>query len=118
MARSTGTVASRRRRKRILKDAKGYWGRRSKLYRTAAEAVTRSQQYAYRDRRVRKREFRRLWILRINAAARSHDMTYSRFMNGLRKANVELDRKQLAEMAVSDDAGFARLVEIARAQNQ
>jgi large subunit ribosomal protein L20 len=116
MARSTGSVASRRRRKRILKDAKGFWGRRSKLYRSAAEAVTRAQQYAYRDRKVRKREFRRLWILRINAAARNHDMTYSRFMNGLRKANVELDRKQLAEMAVSDEAGFARLVEIAKAQ--
>jgi large subunit ribosomal protein L20 len=117
MARSTGAVASRRRRKRIIKDAKGYWGRRSKLYRSVAEAVTRAQQYAYRDRRVRKREFRRLWILRINAAARSHDMTYSRFMNGLRKANVELDRKQLAEMAVSDEAGFAKLVEIAKAQS-
>jgi large subunit ribosomal protein L20 len=118
MARSTGTVASRRRRKRILKDAKGYWGRRSKLYRTAAEAVTRAQQYAYRDRRVRKREFRRLWILRINAAARNLDMTYSRFMNGLRKAGVELDRKQLAEMAVSDEAGFAKLVEIAKTQSK
>jgi large subunit ribosomal protein L20 len=118
MARSTSSVASRKRRKRVVKDAKGYWGRHSTLYRTAAEAVTRAQKYAFRDRRARKREFRRLWILRINAAARSHDMTYSRFMNGLRKAEVELDRKQLAEMAVNDDAAFARLVEIARAQNQ
>jgi large subunit ribosomal protein L20 len=116
MARTTGTVASRRRRKNILKDAKGYWGRRSKLYRTAAEAVVRAQKYAYRDRKARKGEFRRLWILRINAAARMHDMSYSRFMNGLRRANVELDRKQLAEMAVSDMDSFGKLVELARAQ--
>lgn len=116
MARATNAVASRNRRKKILKQSKGYWGRRSKLFRTAAQAVTQAQQYAYRDRKVRKREFRRLWILRINAAARGHDISYSRFMNGLRKANIELDRKQLAEMAVSDEASFARLAEIAKAQ--
>jgi large subunit ribosomal protein L20 len=116
MARTTNAVASRKRRKRTLKKAKGYWGRRSKLFCTAVDAVTRSERYAYRDRKVRKRDFRRLWILRINAAARSHDISYSRFMNGLRKANVELDRKQLAEMAVSDEASFARLAEIAKAQ--
>ncbi len=115
MARSTGVVASRRRRKKILKQASGYWGRRSKAYRTAVEAVTRAQRYAYRDRKVRKRDFRRLWILRINAAARNHDLSYSRFMNGLRKANVELDRKQLAEIAVSDEVAFAELVEVAKA---
>jgi len=116
MARTKKAVASRKRRKRVLKKAKGYWGRRSTLYCTAADAVTRSERYAYRDRKARKRDFRRLWILRINAAARSHDISYSRFMNGLRKANVELDRKQLAEMAVSDAASFAKLVEIAKAQ--
>jgi len=115
MSRTTGTVASRNRRKKILKQAKGYWGRRSKAYCTATEAVDRAQRYAYRDRKVRKREFRRLWIIRINAAARSHDISYNRFMNGLRKANVEIDRKQLAEMAVSDENSFAKLAEIAKA---
>ena len=115
MARTKASVASRRRRKKTLKLAKGYWGRRSKLYRTAAEAVDRAQRYAYRDRKVRKREFRRLWILRINAAARGHDISYSRFMNGLRKANVQLDRRQLAELAVSDEGAFAELVEISKA---
>ena len=116
MARTTSSVASRKRRKKVLKQAKGYWGRRSKLFTTATEAVDRAQRYAFRDRKVRKREFRRLWILRINAAAREHDISYSRFMNGLRKASVELDRRQLAEMAVSDRDAFAKLAEIARAQ--
>ena len=116
MARTANKVASRNRRKKIVKQAKGYWGRRSSLYRTAAEAVAQAQRYAYRDRKARKREFRRLWILRINAAAREHDISYSRFMNGLRKANIELDRKQLAEMAVSDADSFAKLAEIAKAQ--
>ena len=116
MPRSTGAVAGRRRRKKILKQAKGYWGRRSKTYRTAAEAVDHAQRYAYRDRKVRKRDFRRLWIIRINAAARSHDISYSRFMDGLRKANVALDRKQLAEMAVRDAEAFAELAELAKAQ--
>jgi len=116
MARTTGAVASRKRRKKIVKQAKGYWGRRSKLYRTAAEAVVHAQRYAYRDRKARKREFRRLWILRINAAARNLDISYSRLINGLKKANVELDRKQLAEMAVSDAESFAKLVELAKAQ--
>lgn len=115
MARATSSVASRKRRKKVLKEAKGYWGRRSKLYRTATEAVDRARRYAYRDRKVRKREFRRLWILRINAAARSHDITYSRFVSGLRKANIELDRKQLAEMAVNDKEAFAKLAELAKA---
>ncbi len=115
MARTTSPVASRKRRKKVLKLAKGYWGRRSKVYCTATEAVDRAQRYAYRDRKTRKREFRRLWILRINAAARNHDISYSRFMNGLRKASVEIDRKQLAEMAVSDETAFAKLAEIAKA---
>ena len=115
MARTTSAVTSRKRRKKILKQAKGYWGRRSNLYRTAADAVIRAERYAYRDRKVRKRDFRRLWIIRINAAARGHDMSYSRFMNGLRKASVELDRKQLAEIALADEGSFAKLVEIAKA---
>lgn len=116
MARVRKAVASRRRRKRILKQAKGYFGGRSRLYRTATEAVDRALAYAYRDRRTRKRDFRRLWIARINAAARANGVSYSAFMGGLRKAGVQLDRKVLADMAVHDPASFAKLVELATEQ--
>ncbi len=116
MPRATNNPASRRRRKRYLTAAKGYRGARSKLYRTAREAVEKGLQYAYRDRRNRKRDFRKLWIARINAATRQNGMSYSRFINGLKKANVELDRKVLAELAVSDQASFAKLVEVAKSQ--
>lgn len=103
-----------RRRKKILKMAQGYQGARGRLLRSARLAVERALRYAYRDRRVRKREFRRLWITRINAAARAQGITYSRFMEGLRKANVSLDRKVLADMAVHDAEGFADLVRIVK----
>ena len=117
MPRATNSPASRRRRKRYLAAAKGYRGARSKLYRTAREAVENGLKYAYRDRRTRKRDFRKLWITRINAAARLNGMSYSRFINGLKKANIELDRKVLADMAVSDQASFAKLVEVAKSQS-
>lgn len=104
---------ARRRRKKVLKLAKGFRGGHSKLFRTAASTVDRALAYAYRDRRQRKREFRRIWIVRINAAVRMHDMSYSRFMSGLKKAGVELDRKVLAELAVSDPSGFAKVVGLA-----
>ena len=114
MSRVRGAPSSRRRRKKILKAAKGYRGARSKLIRTATESVHRAGQYAYRDRKRRKGDMRRLWIIRINAGARIHGLTYSRFMHGLREANVEVDRKMLADMAVHDADGFAKLVTIAR----
>jgi large subunit ribosomal protein L20 len=104
---------ARRRRKKILKLAKGFRGGRSKLFRTAADAVDKSLMYAYRDRRQRKRDFRRLWIARINAAARIHKLSYSRFIHGLKLAKVGLDRKVLAELAISDPAGFAKIAELA-----
>lgn len=114
MPRSKGSVASRRRRKRVLKQAKGYWGRKSTIFRPANEQVMKSLQYAYRDRRKRKRNFRSLWITRINAACRLNDISYSRFINGLKRANVEINRKMLAEMAVNDAAGFTALTEVAK----
>lgn len=114
MSRATNNSASRQRRNKTLGMAKGYRGGRSKLNRTAQEAVNRSLAYAYRDRRVKKRTFRQLWITRINAAARIHGMSYSRFMAGLKAAAVEIDRKVLADLAVNDEAGFARLAEIAK----
>ncbi len=107
---------ARQRRNKVLKLAKGYRGGRSKLYRTAADAVDKALMYAYRDRRQRKRDFRRLWITRINAAARMNDITYSRFMHGLKKADVTLDRKVLAELAISDPAGFAQVATMASQQ--
>jgi len=116
MSRVKSSVASRRRRKKILKAAKGYWGGRSTLIRSATEAVHRAWAYSYRDRRTRKREFRKLWIARINAATRNEGMTYSRFMNGLKKADVELDRKTLSEMAIWDQEAFSHLVTLAREQ--
>ncbi|HDI51386.1 50S ribosomal protein L20 [candidate division KSB1 bacterium] len=114
MPRATNNVASRKRRKKILKAAKGYWGRRSKTLTNAKDAVTKALQYAYRDRRARKREFRRLWITRINAAARLNGLSYSAFMNGLKKNNIELNRKVLAELAVNNPETFAKLAEVAR----
>lgn len=102
------------RRKKILKLAKGYYGGRSKLYRTAKESVERALAFSYRDRRRRKRDFRSLWIVRINAAARLHDLKYGTFMNGLKKAGIELDRKVLAELAVSNPEAFAELANKAK----
>ena len=104
---------ARKRRKKVLKLAKGFRGGRSKLFRTAADAVDKALMYAYRDRRQRKRDFRRLWIARINAAARMNNLSYSKFMHGLKLANVDLDRKVLAELAISDPAGFTKIAELA-----
>ena len=106
---------ARRRRNKVLSLAKGFRGARGTLYRTARNAVFKALTYAYRDRRNRKRAFRRLWIVRINAGARINGMSYSRLIAGLRKANVEIDRKVLADLALHDAAGFARVVEVARA---
>ena len=110
-----GTKA-RHRRKKVLKLARGFRGGRSKLFRTAADAVDKALMYAYRDRRVRKRDFRRLWIARINAAARMNNTSYSRFMHGLKSAGIELDRKVLADLAVSDPDGFAQIAALAAQQ--
>lgn len=107
---------ARKRRKKILKLAKGYRGGRSKLFRTAADAVDKALMYAYRDRKVRKRDFRKLWIARINAAARMNDLSYSRFIHGLKLAGVELDRKVLAELAISDPYGFTQIAKLASEQ--
>ncbi len=105
---------ARRRRNNILKLAKGYWGRRSRIFRTAKEAVERALTYAYRDRRVRKREFRNLWIARINAASRENGLSYSQLMGRLRKSGIQLDRKVLSDLAISDPACFTRIVEAAQ----
>lgn len=107
MPRARNPVQSRARRKKILKQAKGYYGARSRSFRVAKQAVIKAGQYAYRDRRQRKRQFRALWIARINAGARAHGLSYSRFMNGLDRAGIGLDRKILAELAVEDKAAFA-----------
>lgn len=115
MSRVKGAVRTRARHKKILKLAKGYFGGKSKLFRIANQAVMKSLVYAYRDRKAKKRDFRKLWIARINAAARVNGLSYSRFMNGLKKANISLNRKVLADMAVNDAAGFAQLVEKAKA---
>ena len=114
MARVTHAVASRRRRKKILKQAKGYRGARGNALRAARNNLERALQYAYRDRRVRKRQFRSLWITRINAASRMHGLSYSKFMDGLQKAGIDLDRKVLADLAMNDPHGFAQIVELAR----
>ena len=111
MARVKRGVVARSRHKKVLKQAKGYYGAKSKAYRVAKEAVHKSLGYAYRDRRARKRDMRRLWIVRINAAARMRGLRYGEFIHGLKKANIELDRKMLAEMAVADPAGFDAVVE-------
>lgn len=116
MPRVKRGTAAHKRKMRILRSAKGYQGARSRLLKTAREAVHRGWQYAYRDRRQRKRQFHRLWIVRINAAAREHGLSYSRFMHGLRRAGVEVDRKVLAELAISDPKAFSELAELAKAQ--
>ena len=115
MPRVKRGVTARARHKKVLKKAKGYYGARSRVYRVAKQAVTKAAQYAYRDRRQRKRDFRALWIVRINAAARECGLSYSRFINGLLKADVEVDRKVLADIAVHDKAAFAALAEKAKA---
>ena len=107
---------ARKRRQKVLKLAKGYRGGRSKLYRTAADSVDKALMYAYRDRRRRKRDFRQLWIARINAAARMNQLSYSKFMHGLKLAGVDLDRKVLAELAISDPSGFAQIAKLAAQQ--
>jgi len=107
---------ARKRRKKVLKLAKGYRGGRSKLFRTAADAVDKALMYSYRDRRTRKRDFRRLWITRINAASRLSNLSYSKFIRGLKLAGVELDRKVLAELAISDPVGFAKIANLASQQ--
>ena len=115
MARVKRAVSAHKKRRVVLKRAKGYYGAKSRSYRAAKEQVQHSLQYVYRDRRNKKREIRRLWITRINAAARMNGMSYSVFMNGLRKAGIELDRKVLSDMAINDPAAFTALVEAAKA---
>jgi large subunit ribosomal protein L20 len=115
MARVKGALATRKRRNKILKQAKGYWGGKSRLFKTAKEAVWKSAQYAYISRRLKKRDFRRLWITRISAACKNNGMNYSTFINGLKKANISLNRKMLSEIAIHDAAGFTALVEKAKA---
>jgi len=114
MPRVKGGPKTRARRKRVLDLAEGYWGAKSKLFRSATEQVDRSLKYAYRDRKARKRDFRRLWIARINAAARLNGVTYSRFIAGLTKSGVALDRKILSDLAITDPTGFAKLVDMAK----
>ena len=114
MPRVRSNVARLKRKKKIMREAKGARGGRSKLYKSAKENVERGLRYAYRDRRLKKRDFRRLWIVRINAAARTHDLSYSRFMSGLKKAGVEINRKVLADLAVRDPAAFGELAEVAK----
>lgn len=115
MARVKGGMSTKKRRNRVLKLAKGYRGAKSKQFRTAKQAVMKSLSYAYTGRKLRKREFRRLWIARINAAARLNGLSYSRFMNGLKNANVNINRKMLSELAISNPAAFTQLVETAKA---
>ncbi len=118
MPRVKSGVQAHARHKKVIKAAKGYYGRRKSCFRVATQAVDKARQYAYRDRKVKKREFRSLWIVRINAAAHENGLSYSRFMHGLSLAGVELDRKVLADIAVRDAEGFAKLAETARAQIQ
>ena len=117
MPRVKRGVAARRRRNRILHEAKGYYGARSKLFKTAREAVEHGWRYAYRDRKQRKRTFRALWITRINAAARENGLSYSRLINGLKLANVEIDRKILAQLAVTDPQAFGALADLAKSRS-
>ncbi len=114
MARIKGALATRKRRKKVLKLAKGYFGAKSKLFKTAKEAVMKSGNYAYIGRRLKKRDFRRLWITRISAAAKLNGLNYSKFMNGLNKAGVQINRKMLADIAVNDAAGFTKLADTAK----
>ena len=115
MARVKGALATRKRRKRVLKLAKGYRGAKSKLFRTAKQAVMKSLVYAYTGRKLRKRDFRKLWITRISAAAKMNGINYSRFMNGLKRAGIVMNRKMLSEIAINDKEAFAKLVETAKA---
>ena len=115
MARIKRAVNAHKKRRKVMKLAKGYWGAKSKQYRAASEQVARSLRYAFEGRKLRKRDFRSLWITRINAAARLNGMSYSTFINGLKKHNVTVNRKMLADLAVNDPAAFAKLVEIAKA---
>ena len=115
MSRVKRGVRTRARHRKVLKQAKGYFGHKSKLFKVANQAVLKSGNYAYRDRRQKKRDFRKLWIARINAASRQNGLSYSKFMNGLKKAGVELDRKVLSEIAIADPKAFAALVEQAKA---
>lgn len=114
MARVKRAVNAKKKHKKVLKQAKGYFGAKSKLFKTANQAVMKSLNYAYVGRKQRKRDFRKLWIQRINAAARMHGLSYSRFINGLKKANVEINRKMLSEIAIHDDQAFAQLVDLAK----
>ena len=114
MPRTTGAPARKDRKKKILKEARGYFGGRKNLYRTAKDAVEKGWEHAYRDRKKKKRNFRALWITRINAAARQHELSYSRFMNGLKTAGIELDRKALADLSVRSPEAFAALADQAR----
>ena len=116
MPRATNSVASRQRKKKVFKKARGNYGGRRKLWRTVRETVNKGQTYAYRDRRTRKREFRKLWIARINAASRACGLNYSRFMRGLKLANIDINRKMLAEIAATDEVAFGQLVEQAKQQ--
>ncbi len=118
MPRTKGGFKTRRRHKKLIKLAKGYWGQRKNVFRRAKETVERALVYAYRDRRQKKRDFRRLWQIRINAATRLNGLNYSKFMGGLKKAGIELDRKVLANLAINEPEVFAKLVEIAKAQWQ
>ncbi|QEY34239.1 50S ribosomal protein L20 [Caproiciproducens galactitolivorans] len=115
MARVKGAIMTRKRRKKVLKLAKGYWGSKSKHFKMAKQAVMKSGNYAFIGRKARKRDFRRLWITRISAACRANDVSYSVFMNGLKKAGITLNRKMLAEIAVADEAAFKSLIEKAKA---
>jgi large subunit ribosomal protein L20 len=115
MPRVKRSVHARKKRKKVLSEAKGYWGQKHLSYRKAKEQLLKSDVYAYRDRRNKKRTFRRLWIMRINAAARQNGLSYNQFVNGLHRANIELDRKVLADLAVQDPAAFAKLAEQAKA---
>ena len=115
MARIKGAMMTRKRRNKVLKAAKGYWGSKSKHFKMAKEAVMKSGNYAFAGRRMKKRDFRRLWITRISAGCKANGMNYSTFMNGLKKANIAINRKMLAELAVNDKAAFAQLVEMAKA---
>ena len=115
MARIKGAMATRKRRKKVLKAAKGYYGGKHRLFKTAKQAVMKSSQYAYIGRKQKKRDFRRMWITRISAACKANGMNYSTFMNGLKKAGVDLNRKMLSEIAIADPAGFTALTETAKA---
>jgi large subunit ribosomal protein L20 len=115
MTRVKRSVHARKKRRKVLEEASGYWGLKSKTYKRAKEQVQHSLQYAYRDRRVKKREFRRLWIVRINAGAREHGLTYSQLIDGLKRADITLDRKVLADLAVTQPAAFAAVAEQAKA---